>query len=38
VALWLNCDPDLQALPDKARARIKALKARIAANSSDQAG
>jgi tetratricopeptide (TPR) repeat protein len=38
VALWLNCDPDLRALPDQARARIKALKARLAVNGRDQAG
>jgi hypothetical protein len=30
VALWLNCDPNLRALPNEARARIEALKRRPA--------
>ena len=38
VALWLTCDPDLQALPDEARARIRALKAKTATTGRDQAG
>jgi tetratricopeptide (TPR) repeat protein len=36
VALWLNCDPDLRALPEEARARIKALKVTIATKGRDQ--